>query len=147
MEIAISGQSCDLFSNSLKLIEINSRVFDVSILVRVLDLFPLGVDPVLGIEVEVLALLVGGFQLGEILIINFLQGLLRDSTSDKLLTIYVTHRGHFLDDGVHKRLCEGGLIELVVTHLAVAYEVNDHVRSEALTVLSSDAERVRHVVH
>lgn len=63
------------------------------------------------------------------LTVNFLSGLL------------------VFNDLVHQGLREHGLIELVVTHLSVANEVDDNIFAESLSVLSSNFEGLGDVFH
>ena len=46
--------------------------------------------------------------------------------------------------GVHERLREHGVVDLVVAVLAVAHDVDDHVLLELLTILGSEATHARH---
>lgn len=147
VELALGGQLGDFFSNRAKHARVHSGVLDVAVALGVLDLSPLGVDPVLGVELNVLALLVSLVELILALLVDFVKGFHGDSGVQELLSVDVAHGVHVLDDSVHERLGEGRLVELVVAHLTVANQVDDNVSAEFLTVLGRDFERVSDVVH
>ena len=65
-----------------------------------------------------------------------------DSFINKLLSVDITGNHHLVDDLVHEWLRERWIIKFVVTHLTVADQVNDHIFSESLAILSSKGERL-----
>lgn len=147
MKGCIRRQSSDGVSDLSKIVEINASVFDVSILFRVLDFLPLGVNPVLGIKLKVLRFLVRGFKISHSLIIDFFESCFRDTLADELLAVNVSDRVHVFDNSIHERLSVRRLIEFIVTHFTVPDQINDDIFAKFLTVLGSDAERVGYIVH
>ena len=101
VELAIGRQLSDLLSDRLQAIDVNTSVFDVAIFLRVLDILPIGVEPVFSFEFKVLALLISFFKLIISAFLNFLQGVLRNALGDELLAVNIADWGHVLDDGVH----------------------------------------------
>lgn len=119
-----------------------------SILIKLLDAFPLFGLPFLGLELVILRLSVRLLELIINLGLHDVCLLLRNcAIGDHLLLINSSDRSHLGNLLVHERLSEAGLIELVVTHLTVTNEVDDDVMVELLAVLRSDLEAVVNVLH
>ncbi len=68
----IRGECSDSITDLSESIEINTGVFNVSILFRVFDLFPFRINPVLGIKLDALRFLVCCIQFFLCLIVDLL---------------------------------------------------------------------------
>lgn len=147
VDFAVGRQFGDLVSDLTEGSEVDTSVLHQTVLLRVFDLFPLGINPVLSVKLQVLRLLVRILELSLRFVVNLLKGLFGNSLADELLAVDVSHWVHVLDNRIHERLGEHGLVKLVVTHFTVANQVDDNVATEALAVLGSNAEGVGNVVH
>mmetsp|Transcript_20594 Transcript_20594/g.40459 ORF Transcript_20594/g.40459 Transcript_20594/m.40459 type:complete len:537 (+) Transcript_20594:1324-2934(+) len=107
---------------------------------------PLGVDPLVVINVLVR---LGGF--AELLLVDLHDHVLdrghvclvAEAGLDGVGAVLVKNARGLLDDLVHVRLSEEGLIHLVVAVAAVANHVDDNIRVVLVTVVSGDLEDVR----
>ena len=70
-----------------------------------------------------------------------------DAFVDKLLPVDVSHGVHILDDGVHERLGERRLVQLIMAHFTISNEIDHNISREFLAVLGGNAESVRDIVH
>jgi len=147
VELTIGWQDCDLVSNITNHLKIDTRIFEVTILLRVLDGLPLLTLPIFGVEFQVLTLLVGLFERRHRHIVNLGKRSLWDAQIDKLASVYISHRLHILDDGVHEGLGECWLIKFIVTHLTITNKINDNITAEFLTILGGNREGICHIVH
>jgi len=146
VEFLILGQVSNFLTNSLKVSQRNTSVLQRSILGFVLNGLPFVSHPVLLVERVALGLLVGFLKRVDAFLVNSSKSFLRHALVEKLLAVLVSGRHHTLDDLVHKRLGEHGLIKLVVTHLSVGDQVNHDIAVESLSVLSSDLESLHDIL-
>lgn len=146
MELAVTGQVADALTDLSETLQIDSSILELAVEVRVLDLLPLFGRPLLLIKCIVFAL--------RIRILIFLIGLLfngeelslGDALIEELLPVHVPDGLLVLNDVVHQWLCERGLVELVVTHLTVTNEIDEHIRVKLLPVLSRNLEHAGNVL-
>lgn len=117
VEGTIRGQDREGIAELSELLSVNSGI---ELEFSILDLLPLGSHPALLLELQALAINVGLLHLGSSGGLNILKVLLLNSLIDELLAVDVLHRLVLLDNLVHERLGERGLIKLVVAEFTVA---------------------------
>lgn len=148
MELAtLSGELCDILSNSIEGCKIDTGVISVIKLLVGLNLGPLLSHPLFFVEAESLALNVGLFHLLLAVFLKSLKLLLRNSLGDQLFTVFVSDGLHLVDDLVHQGLGEGRLIQFVVAEFPIANQVDDDITVELLSELSGKLESTLHVFH
>ena len=147
VEVTIGRQNSDLIADLAQDLKVNASILHFTVAFRVLDFFPLDISPILSVELEILGLLIGSFQFILCLLVDLVKGRFRDALVDELLTIDVSHWVHVLNNSVHQWLGECGLIKLVMSHLTVTDEIDDHILTEFLTILSGNTESVSNIVH
>lgn len=106
VEVTIGWQNSDFVSDFAHDGKINTGVFHLTVALRVLDLLPLDIGPILSVKLEILGYLVSRFEFGKCLVINVSESLLRNALVNELLTVDVPHWVHVLDDCVHQWLGE-----------------------------------------
>lgn len=143
----ISWEFGNFFANLVEDFEINTGVISVVELFISLDLCPLLSHPLLLVKLECLTLKVGLFHLCLTFIFNSLQIFLGDTLLDKLRTILISARCHFVDNFVHKRLGEGRLIKLVVTEFPISNQVDDDITAKLLSELGSEFKSALDIFH
>ena len=134
MEFTIRRQYCDLITNLTHSRKINTCVFLFTVLLWAFDGLPLRVNPILWFEIQILTLLISLIQNLQSFFINVWKCSFGNALVDKLTSVNISHRVHILDDSIHEWLSKWGLIKLVMSHLAIANEVNHDITSESLTV-------------
>lgn len=91
--------------------------------------------------------MVGFFEVGLSFVVNIFQSCFGDSLGNQLLAVDVSDWVDVLDDCVHQWLGKGRLVKFVVTHLAVADQVDDDIRAETLAILGGNTESVGDIIH
>ena len=146
MELLVGWQVADALTDFFEALQIDTSVLKFAVQFRILNLLPSLRRPLLFIESIIFAL--------RIRVLIFLVGLCFNGTKlsfsnallNELLPVHVSDRLLVLDDVIHQRLSERWLIKLVVAHLAVTDQVNDHVSVELLSILSSDFKNTCYVL-
>lgn len=144
VEGTIRGQDRE---GSADLSELLSVYSGIELEFSILDLLPLGSHPALPLELQALAINVGLLHLGSSGGLNILKVLLLNSLIEELLAVDVLHGLVLLDNLVHERLGERGLIKLVVAEFTVANQVHNYVSHELLAELCGKLERALHILH
>ena len=106
VEVSIGWQNSDLVSDFAHDGKINTGVFHLTVALGILDLLPLDIGPILGVELEILGLLICFLELGKRLVVNVSESLLRNALVNELLTVDVPHWVHILDNCIHQWLGE-----------------------------------------
>ena len=141
------GQDRDFVSNIFQHLDGYSSIFDVPIFLWVFDFLPLLRVPLVCIELLGLALFVLVLEVLKIPFVDVVKDALFDALINQLLSVYISDWLHGFDHAVHEWLGKHRLIELVVTHLSVTYQVYHNVCLELLTILSRNFENIRDVGH
>ena len=137
MEYKVLRKGAYFLSYFLEDFGVNTSIFDLSIQFWLLDMIPLLMVPLLNLELQVLALLVGLFQISLDFFLDFLSFFVgQKSLFDQLLLKNVCHIWMLGNLFVHERLCERWLIKFVVPKSSVADNINNHISFEFLSVLS-----------
>jgi hypothetical protein len=147
MEFLILWEHRDLFTKLGKLIDWHASVEYFAVLLWVLDGVPLLGGPLLSLVGDGLALFVSLFERSPGPGVDFVESSFFDTFFQELLSIELSDWLHALDDGVHERLGEHWLVELVVPKLAESDEVDNHIILEFLSVLGCNPEDAHDVLH
>ena len=81
------------------------------------------------------------------MVFDSLQSFFGNTLLNELFTVDVSDWFHLVDDLVHQRLGEGGLVKLVMSELSVTDQVDDHVTLELLAELRSKSESALDILH
>jgi hypothetical protein len=112
-----------------------------------LNLSPLLSHPVFLIEVESLRFFISDFHLASCFVLDLLQGILWDPLIDQLFTVDISDWLHRINDFVHQRLGEGGLVKFVMAEFPITDQIDDNITLELLTELSGELERSLDILH
>ena len=146
MELLVGWQVADALTDFFEALQFDTSVLKFAVQLRILNLLPSLRRPLLFIESIIFALLIR--------VLIFLVGLcfngaklsFSNALLNELLPVHVSDRLLVLDYVIHQRLSERWLIKLVMAHLAVTDQVNDHVSVELLSILSSDFKNTCYVL-
>lgn len=144
MEIGIFRELSDLKTDLQQRFHINTSV---SGKVHLFNFGPFFSHPVFLLKAQILGSLISFLHLGSCMVFDSLQSFFGNTLLNELFTVDVSDWFHLVDDLVHQRLGEGGLVKLVMSELSVTDQVDDHVTLELLAELRSKSESALDILH
>ena len=147
MEFLVFWEHRDLLTEFGELSDWHTGVKHFAVLFWVLDGLPLLCGPLFSLIRDSLALFVSVLEMSPGLVVDLFECSFVDTFCKELSSIEISDWLHALDDRVHERLGEHGLVKLVMPKFAVSNKVDDHIIPEFLSILSSNPEDAHDVLH